>query len=320
MSYFVTPILGLQLATPGSGQAFETTVVNADFVAIDTAIGASRTRLNAIEATPILQVADLAALNATAAVVGGLRTVNEGGATFIASGTGWVQQTPAFFGSAAAILTAYAKAGGAYKTNNAFAGISTTGVMYQWSADRGIFRIVNPGRIAVGPGSSGAAGPGVTIVGTKVNFVNNVGDLNIYGCFTDEFDLYDVTIAFVSNGTGLTFRVIDDASIIDVAANYAAVSINGNGAAVGSFASGFTSSALISSGGAINGNIRLRVAFARSVQAGLIEFEGSVFSGASVGTTLKGGARHNVPAKFGGLALQFSAASTGYVIIEGVKG
>jgi hypothetical protein len=39
MSYSVTTVLELQLAVVGSGQVFETTVVNANFTKIDTAIG-----------------------------------------------------------------------------------------------------------------------------------------------------------------------------------------------------------------------------------------------------------------------------------------
>lgn len=39
MAYTNSPVLGLKLATPGTGQAHETTQVNANLLLIDTAIG-----------------------------------------------------------------------------------------------------------------------------------------------------------------------------------------------------------------------------------------------------------------------------------------
>lgn len=39
MAYTVTTTLGLKLAVPGSGQAFETAVVNENFLKIDTKLG-----------------------------------------------------------------------------------------------------------------------------------------------------------------------------------------------------------------------------------------------------------------------------------------
>lgn len=39
MAYTVTPVLGLRLAVPGSGQAFETAVVNENLLKIDTKLG-----------------------------------------------------------------------------------------------------------------------------------------------------------------------------------------------------------------------------------------------------------------------------------------
>lgn len=40
MAYTITPVLGMKLAVPGSGQAFETVEVNTNFTLIDTKLGA----------------------------------------------------------------------------------------------------------------------------------------------------------------------------------------------------------------------------------------------------------------------------------------
>lgn len=39
MAYTITPVLGMKLAVPGSGQAFETVEVNTNFTLIDTKLG-----------------------------------------------------------------------------------------------------------------------------------------------------------------------------------------------------------------------------------------------------------------------------------------
>lgn len=54
MSYTTTPVLGMKLAVPGSGQAFETTQVNANFLLIDTAIGDIQTGLPSLP-VPVAQ-------------------------------------------------------------------------------------------------------------------------------------------------------------------------------------------------------------------------------------------------------------------------
>lgn len=52
MSYTVSPILEMQLPVVGSGQAFETVVVNANFLKIDTAVGVLQGQVAAIGSPP----------------------------------------------------------------------------------------------------------------------------------------------------------------------------------------------------------------------------------------------------------------------------
>lgn len=74
MAYIVTPVLGMQLADPSTIQAFETTVVNDNFLAIESGFTADRARLTTIESwdaaragangTATYKVTNLAALDA----------------------------------------------------------------------------------------------------------------------------------------------------------------------------------------------------------------------------------------------------------------
>jgi len=62
VTYTVSPILEMQLPVVGSGQAFETTVVNANFLKIDTAVGVLQTAIDNL--SPIVVYASLTALDA----------------------------------------------------------------------------------------------------------------------------------------------------------------------------------------------------------------------------------------------------------------
>lgn len=322
MTYFITPVLGLTLPTPATAQTFETPVVNNNFILLENGIAADRTRLVSLE-TRDGTVADLAALLAVATPAQGwTRTVIEGSALFEWNGA-WVQITTAFFSSPAGRDSAYAKAGGVYKVNGARVFIPGTGFAngvpqsQEYSTSPGLWRNITVGRIAINPGA--AAGTGVSVLGSKINFVNNLSNLALFNIFTDEFDLYDVTIVWQSAGTGLTFIGNDDAGVADSGLIWASQVMIGAGAAASAQTSGLVVSSTIVGSGAINGNVRMRVAFARSLQAALVEFEGTVFSSSSLGSTFKGGARRNLSTKMGGLIFQFSAATSGYVIVEGVR-
>lgn len=273
----------------------------------------------ALNNTKFFRTADLNSLNALSASVGGTPVgVIEGGAIFMSNGSAWIQTTSAMFASTAGRDAAYAKASSTYKTDNAVVFVAGVGQQFRYNTAFGSWRNITPGRIPMYPSS--VAGTGTSLSSNKINFVNNSANLNVYGVFTDEFDLYDVTIAFQSAGTALVYTGIDDSNVIDSGNNWATVTLIGSGAAASSITSGLTTVATIVAGAAINGNIRLRVSFARSLQAGLFEFEGTVFSSPAAGNTLKGGSRRNISGKVGGLSLQFSAASSGYVIVEGVRG
>lgn len=319
MTYYITPVLGMSLANPGTGQAFETAVVNNDFTLIDTAIGADRSRIVVVENRDGI-VADLDALVAIASPASGwTRIISEGGAQFYFNGTGWFQKTPALFGSLAQRDTAYAKASGSFKVSTAQVRINATGfLLTQWFAATSTWRIVEAGRAPITPATLG--GTGVTLVGNKVNFVNNSGDMTLYNIFTDDFDLYDITIAWQGAGSSLVIRAIDDVAVIDSASVYGTTTLLGNGATASSIQSALASAITIVSGAFINGNFRLRVSFARQTQAALFEFEGTAYLAPASGVAIKGGSRRNISAKVGGLDFQFSAAASGYVIVEGVRG
>ena len=323
MSYFITPGVGMSLANPSTAQTFETTVVNNNFILLENGILADRTRLVSLE-TRDGSVADLTALAAIAAPAQGwTRTVIEGSALFEYNGA-WIQISTAFFGSPAGRDAAYAKAGGVYKTNNATVFIPGTGFLngvsqtFQYNTISGTWRLATSGRVAISPNQ--VAGTGVTLAGNKVNFVNNSADMNLYAIFTDEFDLYDITIAWVSAGTSLVVKGIDDSSVIDTGNFYGTTTLLGNGAAASSSQSALVSAITLVSGAFINGNIRLRVSFARQLQAALFEFEGTAYLSTASGVAIKGGSRRNVSAKVGGLDFQFSAAASGYIVVEGVRG
>jgi hypothetical protein len=156
VSYFVTPILSLQLANPGTGQAFETTVVNADFVLIDTAIGSDRTRLASLEGgagrsgSTDYFVADFDALVALAAPVNGdSATVADGGELMSRVGGVWKQKTPAAFATANARDTAYAKGSAAFLVQGAQVWRTDNNWLEEYSA---IYNAATnlPGRVAAG--------------------------------------------------------------------------------------------------------------------------------------------------------------------------
>ena len=121
MAYTISPVLGMQLPDPLTIQAFETTVVNSDFLAIDTAIGADRTRLTALELYVEADLADLNALSSYNATNMEGRTVfiKSMGVDFQARSGVWVQTGVAIFATAAARDTEYAKASGAYLVQGA---------------------------------------------------------------------------------------------------------------------------------------------------------------------------------------------------------
>lgn len=116
MAYIVTPDLGLELADPATIQAFETPVVNENFLKLEAAIVAT--------SGLIKRVADLnalAALSLTGITSGTVVEVQELRALFMrnAAGSAWQQMTPSAFATTAARDTAYAKASGAFLVTGA---------------------------------------------------------------------------------------------------------------------------------------------------------------------------------------------------------
>ena len=119
MTYFITPGVGMSLATPSTAQTFETPVVNNNFILLENGILADRVRLSAGEGRTGI-VADLDALIAIATPVSGwVRVVVEGGAEFEYGSGKWMQKTVATFANGAARDTAYNKASGQFKTQYA---------------------------------------------------------------------------------------------------------------------------------------------------------------------------------------------------------
>lgn len=156
MSYSFTTNLGLSMANPGTGQAFVTADVNANWSAIDTFAGTTNTSLGTLTtnltnlsnrhqvqagATQANFIAaDLTALAlitvAAGAQTGDTATVTEGGAVFSFNQVTpvWTQLTPATFASSAARDTAYAKASAAYLVQGAQVRRTDTGWVEQYSA------------------------------------------------------------------------------------------------------------------------------------------------------------------------------------------
>ena len=180
------------------------------------------------------------------------------------------------------------------------------------------WKTVGASRVPIVPVT--VAGTGVSIVGNKVVFVNNLTDMNLYNIFTDDFEIYDITVAWAAaTAVGGSFRLIDTASVIDINANYGNVRIYSN-----STAAPVSDASLSTFGGCIpvagiNGNIRLRVTLVRAAQAAMITFEGSTFNAPGAGSAFSGCVRHNVSAVQAGIGFQFSGAATGTVQIEGVR-
>lgn len=119
MTYFITPGVGMSLATPSTAQTFETPVVNNNFILLENGILADRVRLTAGEGRTGI-VADHDALIAiTTPASGWVRVVAEGGAEFEYNGALWIQKTIANFSTIAARDTSYNKAGGVFRVPNA---------------------------------------------------------------------------------------------------------------------------------------------------------------------------------------------------------
>jgi hypothetical protein len=134
VAYLVTPVLGLQNADPATIQSFETTVVNGNMNAIDTAIGTDRGRLTNLETAILKAVADLDALivNSATTFRGKIIHVNSLNANFQAQNSVWVQVTPAMNVATTVVRdTEYAKATGQFKVVGARV-MLVDGTEYAW--------------------------------------------------------------------------------------------------------------------------------------------------------------------------------------------
>ena len=142
----------MNLADPATVQAFETTVVNNNFLAIEGGFTADRNRLTTVEgrATAIeggitsgglfvFSVADLDALPSAGSVSEGRRLhVDSMGCDFQVQDGAWVQATVAVFSSTANRDTEYAKASAVYRTQGARCQVGTRMYTYagtKWHRD-----------------------------------------------------------------------------------------------------------------------------------------------------------------------------------------
>lgn len=96
MTYFITPVLGLTLPNPGTGQTFETPVVNNDFVLLENGIAADRNRLGVLEGKTVLrstaavfQVATTGNLPSSGVIAGDLAVVASNKGLYAYNGTSW---------------------------------------------------------------------------------------------------------------------------------------------------------------------------------------------------------------------------------------
>jgi hypothetical protein len=235
VSYFVTPILSLQLANPGTGQAFETTVVNADFVAIDTGIGADRTRLSALELAKTVSTADLTSLALLSPTVypGQIVVVQALKCQFASIGGIWVQLDESQFGASSTRDTEYAKAGGAYLVQHARSYITGTKVHYEYDGAAWNQRLLS-GLVPVIPTTVSAGctvGPG----GKVIVAAGTVGPINIDGI--TGFENYDLTIKLVGAAAmSITVQLRTPVPANDTSTNYDDLPLVGTGAAASSTA------------------------------------------------------------------------------------
>lgn len=119
--YITTPVLGMLLADPLTVQAFETTVVNGNFLALENGIANDRVRISAVELAKPILVADLDALAAASATTfeGKFAWVDSLNCAFVASDSIWLQITEAQVATTTIRDTEFAKGAGAYKVAGA---------------------------------------------------------------------------------------------------------------------------------------------------------------------------------------------------------
>lgn len=174
MAYIITP-LGMKLADPLTVQAFETVVVNANFLTLEEAIGVEKLRIDGFSdgaargTRATYFVTDLDGIDAISnEVEGDLCYVDEGNFYLQRDDAIWVQLTPATFVDAAARDAAFAKASAAYLVPGAQARIGTDVAEY-WMAGTppvGSWRVTKfrPRRVHL----FGAGNPSITTGGTLI--------------------------------------------------------------------------------------------------------------------------------------------------------
>lgn len=206
MSYSTTPELLMQLAVPGSGQQFETTVVNDNFTKLDARAAADKTSLDSLVAN--FAITDTATTLAAilAAPSGSVRSVSANGSVWRWTGSVWRLLNVPVVASAAARDALYvapvavAQGDSVFRTDLGYAEI------YDGSA---WVRVGKPGLIQITPTS--VSGTGVTVGPTglvSLSATTNAAPAIVSGAFLSQFKQVKILLD-LSNATafGLQFQL-----------------------------------------------------------------------------------------------------------------
>lgn len=187
MTYFITPVLGLTLPNPGTGQTFETPVVNNDFVLLENGIAADRTRLTNVETRA---------------------TTLEGKPSF--------RSTAAFYN--------VANAAGRAAISGQQPGDSCiqrdTGHVRQWN---GTAWLHTSALVPIIPTAAGSFSGGAVSIepNGRILVSGACTGVGVNGCFTSEFDNYLVITSRVNKSAGVDMQMrLRVGGVADTSANY----------------------------------------------------------------------------------------------------